>query len=140
MPSARNRIIGVQFYKYKIAGFLHWGYNFWFSQHSRGPIDPYRNTDANYAFPSGDAFLVYPGEQGPIESIRLEVFYEALQDLRALQLLEQLYGRSYVIEALEERFHESITFNSYPREAEWILSFRDWVNYQIKEKIGMNDD
>ena len=29
MPSARNRIYGVQLYKYKIIGILHWGYNFY---------------------------------------------------------------------------------------------------------------
>ena len=89
MPSARNRIIGMQLYKYNISGFLHWGFNFWLSQYSIKPIDPFKNTDANYAFPSGDAFMVYPGESGPVESIRLQVFHEALQDLRALQLLDR---------------------------------------------------
>ena len=32
MPAARSRILGVQMYKYNIAGFLHWGYNFYYSQ------------------------------------------------------------------------------------------------------------
>ncbi|AZN39976.1 DUF4091 domain-containing protein [Paenibacillus albus] len=135
MPSARNRILGIQLYKFQIEGFLHWGYNFWFAQYSTKSIDPYRNTDANYAFASGDAFLVYPSEGTPVESIRLEVFYEALQDLRALQLLEQLYGRDYVLAGLEEGLEQPITFSQYPRETEWLLAKREWVNEQIRAKI-----
>ncbi|NQX66196.1 DUF4091 domain-containing protein [Paenibacillus alba] len=131
MPSARNRILGIQLYKYQITGFLHWGYNFWYSQYARKEIDPYRTTDAEAAFPSGDAFIVYPGEHGPIESIRLKVMQEALQDLRALQLLESLIGRERVINGLEEGLDDPITFKCYPREADWLLAKRAWINQTI---------
>ncbi|QHT63275.1 DUF4091 domain-containing protein [Paenibacillus lycopersici] len=135
MPSARNRILGIQLYKFNMAGFLQWGYNFWYSQQSRHEIDPYRVTDAIHAFPSGDAFLVYPGtDDKPVESIRLEVLREALQDLRALQLLEELYGREYVLAGLEEGLDEPISFSRYPREAEWLLAKREWVNAKLVEK------
>jgi hypothetical protein len=133
MPSFRNRVLGIQLYKYKIAGFLHWGYNFWYSQHSRKAIDPFKNTDANYSFPSGDAFLVYPGEDGPIESIRLEVLNEALQDLRALQLLESIVGREQVLTLLEEGLDHEITFEQYPQDQEWYLQKRGQINDKIKE-------
>lgn len=132
-PSARNRISGIQFYKYNIAGFLHWGYNFWYSRLSKNQIDPFSNTDADKGFPSGDAFLVYPGEEGPIESIRLEVFYDVLQDLRALRLLDKLIGRENVIQLLEGSLEKSITFSDYPRESEWLLSKREEVNKAIFE-------
>ena len=59
MPSARNRILGVQLYKYNIKGFLQWGYNFWYSQFSLSEIDPYLTTDSGGAFPSGDPFTKY---------------------------------------------------------------------------------
>ncbi|GIP28525.1 hypothetical protein J23TS9_36550 [Paenibacillus sp. J23TS9] len=137
MPSARNRILGYQLYKYDAAGFLHWGYNFWYTQYSKQVIDPFRVTDAGGAFPSGDAYLVYPGEDGPIESIRMEVMYEALQDLRALRLLEELMGRDEVLAALDEGLDEPITFSCYPRNADWILSKRDWINGKIKEHMLM---
>ncbi|MDR0267330.1 DUF4091 domain-containing protein [Paenibacillus sp.] len=136
MPSARNRILGYQLYKYNAAGFLHWGYNFWYKQYSKGVIDPFRVTDAGGGFPSGDAFLVYPGEQGPIESIRMEVMREALQDMRALRLLEAWIGRDAVLAALDEGLDEEITFSSYPRDASWLLSKREWMNSKIKEHIG----
>ncbi|GIP17465.1 hypothetical protein J40TS1_31070 [Paenibacillus montaniterrae] len=130
-PSARNRIIGIQLYKYNIEGFLHWGYNFWYTQFSRKAIDPFKITDAGLAFCSGDAYLVYPGEDGPIESIRMEVLYEALQDLRALKLLESLVGRTAVLELIEEGLEEPITFTSYPHSADWLLQLRERINRAI---------
>lgn len=132
-PSARNRISGIQFYKFNVTGFLHWGYNFWYSRLSKKQIDPFKNTDADKGFPSGDAFLVYPGEEGPIESIRLEVFYDVLQDQRALQLLEQLTSREEVIDLLEKSLEHPITFKQYPRESEWLLAKREEVNQRIAE-------
>jgi hypothetical protein len=132
-PSARSRIIGLQLYKFRIAGFLQWGYNFWYSQNSIKPIDPYRVTDAGGSFPSGDAFVVYPGEDGPIESLRLEVFYEALQDLRALELLESKIGRESVLALLEEGLDQPITFSEYPSEAAWLLEKRELINRKIAE-------
>ncbi|OAS15618.1 DUF4091 domain-containing protein [Paenibacillus oryzisoli] len=131
MPSARNRVIGVQLYKFQIAGFLHWGYNFWNTQYSLQAIDPYRVTDAGRSFPSGDAFLVYPGEEGPVESIRMEVFYEGLQDLRALQLLESLVGREQVLTLIEEGLTEPLSFSQFPSDAEWLLGLRERVNRAI---------
>jgi hypothetical protein len=133
MPSFRNRVLGMQLYKYKLAGFLHWGYNFWYSQFSKKPIDPFKNTDANYSFPSGDAFIVYPGENGPIESIRLEVLYEALQDVRALRLLEGYIGRNNVIELLEDKLEQEITFIEYPLDAQWYVQKREQINGEIKK-------
>ncbi|MGG1516886.1 DUF4091 domain-containing protein [Paenibacillus oryzisoli] len=133
MPSARNRVIGVQLYKFRIAGFLHWGYNFWNTQYSLQAIDPYRVTDAGRSFPSGDAFLVYPGDAGPVESIRMDVLYEGLQDLRALQLLESLVGRDCVLALIEEGLSEPLSFSRYPRDAEWLLGLRERVNQAISD-------
>jgi hypothetical protein len=136
MPSSRNRIIGLQLYKYNVAGLLHWGYNFWYSQYSRKVLNPYQVTDADRSFPSGDAFLVYPGEHGPVESIRLEVFFEALQDLRALQLLETVVGKDNVLRLLEEGLSQPITFSEYPRSAGWLLHIREKVNGILATKLA----
>ncbi|MFB9329374.1 DUF4091 domain-containing protein [Paenibacillus aurantiacus] len=135
MPSSRNRVIGLQLYKFGLQGFLHWGFNFWYSQYSRKAIDPFRVTDADASFPSGDAFLVYPGESGPIESIRLEVFTEALQDLRALELLESRIGKEAVVALLEEGLEQPITFSEYPRSAEWLLEVREKINRRIDNLV-----
>ncbi|OBZ17591.1 DUF4091 domain-containing protein [Bacillus sp. FJAT-26390] len=133
MPSARNRVIGLQLYKFGLQGFLHWGYNFWYSQYSLDQqLDPFRTTDAKLAFPSGDAYLVYPGKEGPIESIRLEVLYEGIQDLRALELLEQKIGKQKTVELMEQDLAEPLTFANYPRgSGEWLLAARERINQAL---------
>lgn len=136
MPSYRNRIIGTQLYKYNISGFLHWGYNFYYSQYSKEVINPFIITDAKNAFPSGDAFSVYPGKDGPIESLRLNVFFDALQDIRAMELLKEYKGKDYVVDLMEKLAGEEITFKQYPKSAEFILEFRQKLNEEIKENIS----
>lgn len=137
MPSQRNRVLGMQLYKFDVKGFLQWGHNFWYSQYSIREINPFEESDAGKAFPSGDAYVVYPGENGtPLNSIRMKVFYDALQDMRALQLLECLTGRENTLELLEEGLSESITFNSYPHSEEWQLEKREQINAAIKEHIN----
>ena len=131
MPSCRSRILGCQLYKYRIEGFLHWGFNFWFTQLSKAVIDPYKVTDAGGAFPSGDAFAVYPLDDAGevVASLRLYVFAEALQDLRALELLESLTDRK-TVEALLEDIEE---FNQFPRSPSYLLNLRQTVNARIAE-------
>lgn len=136
MPSARNRIIGLQLYKFDIEGFLQWGYNFYYSQLSRGLINPFLTTDARNAFPSGDPFSVYPGDGKAIESIRLKVFKEALQDVQALQLLEQYIPKDEIIRMMEQDAGCVLEFDCYPKGAEFILNFREKVNRMIKEVVG----
>lgn len=132
MPSARTRIIGVQMYLYGIEGFLHWGYNFYNSQYSLRKINPYLVTDGGDAFPSGDSFLVYPGEDGrAVESLRLLVLEEGFSDYRALKLLEERRGREYVHALVEELAGGRITFRDYPREAGFLLCLRKRVNREL---------
>ena len=134
MPSARNRILGVQLYLYQIAGFLHWGFNFYNTQYSKKHLDPYAETAAGSVFPSGDSFLVYPGEGGmPEESVRLMVLYEALEDIRAFELLESLAGRERVCEIIGEGLEEPITFKKYPKDSAWLIGLRERINAEIEK-------
>ncbi|MGO5052543.1 DUF4091 domain-containing protein [Lachnospiraceae bacterium LCP25S3_G4] len=137
MPSARNRIYGVQLYKYNIIGILHWGYNFYNSQFSTDHINPYEITDANGAFPSGDPFIVYPGKDGhPVESIRMMVHYEALTDLRAFKLLESLTSKDYVMTLIEEDLVEPLTFIQYPKSDMYLIQLRNKVNREIAKRMS----
>lgn len=137
MPSMRNRVLGLQLYKFGVKGFLHWGYNFYFSQYSIREIDPFAVTDAGGAFSSGDSFVVYPGKDGtPLLSLRLPVFMDGLQDMRALQLLESLAGREKALAVLEEGLTKPLTFRDYPHEDEWLLDVRERVNRAISEYAG----
>ncbi len=52
-------------------------------------IDPFTVSDGN-ARPGradGDTFVVYPKENGPVDSIRWEVFSESLRDYALLETL-----------------------------------------------------
>ena len=102
-------------------------------QYSRFPIDPFRVTDGAFFVPAGDAFLVYPGKEGPLESIRMEVFYEALQDLRALQSLEIYIGKEAVVSIIEDDLDTPITFSEYPKDATWLIQKRDRINRMIEQ-------
>lgn len=133
MPGARNCCIGLQLYHGKIEGFLHWGYNFWMTQYATQVIDPYRVSDAGGAFPAGDSFSVYPGENGPVAAVGLELFHEALQDLRALELAEELAGRTCV-----EKLYAGIPWQAFSNSAdcsEEVLELRTKVNALIRKLI-----
>ena len=132
MPSARNRILGVQLYKFNIEGFLQWGFNFYNSQYSLYPVDPYLITDGDGFGPAGDCFQVYPGKGGvPEESIRMMVTDEAMNDLRAFQLLESLRGRDFVLALIEEGLEQPISFDRYPTGDAYLLRLRERVNREI---------
>lgn len=136
MPSYRNRIIGVQLYKYAIKGFLHWGYNYYNCQYSYHAVNPFVSTDGNYFAPAGDAFSVYPARDGTaLESLRLVVFHDALQDMRALEKCESLYGREYVRKLIEETAGGNITFKEYPKTQHFLLTLREKVNQSIKASL-----
>ena len=134
MPLARTRIIGAQFWKYNIAGFLQWGYNFYYTQYSRREINPFTITDGDGFAPAGDAFSVYPAPGGkPYRSLRLTAFFEALCDTGALRLAEKLCGKEAVLSVLERE--GTLTFSSYPHDAEFILSTREKINEMIEKSI-----
>ena len=134
--SIRTRVIGYQMYKFGIKGFLHWGYNFYYTQLSKAVIDPYKVSDAGGKFPSGDSYVVYPAQDGTAyHSIRLKVFFDALQDMAALNTLEKLTNKQECLKIIEENGKHSITFTDYPHDDEWLLGTREIVNAKIKEII-----
>ena len=131
-PGCRTRILGLLMYRFRLDGFLHWGYNFYNSQYSLCPIDPYQTTDAGGAFPAGDPFLVYPGADGrPEESMRLMHMDEAMADLCAFTALEQLAGREAALACIEGE----PAFDQYPQDEDYLLGVRETVNRRIEEAL-----
>lgn len=136
-PAQRNRVLGFQLYKYGAAGFLHWGYNFWYTQYSKKKINPFEVTDAGGAFPAGDSFSVYPNRDGtPYVSTRLKVFYDGLQDMLALETLEKLTSREYALGVLQRGLEKEITFSEYPHSDEWLLETRQRINTAIQKNCN----
>lgn len=133
MPSSRTRILGLQLYLYRIEGFLQWAYNFYYSQYADYPLSPWQSTDADGFAPAGDAMQVYPGlDQKPVESLRMMVFFHALQDLRALEKLEQKIGRDALLELVRGVNGSLPTLTSYPLEADYLLRLRQKVNEALE--------
>ena len=126
MPLGRTRILGIQLWLHRIEGFLHWGYNFYNNQYSYDTIDPFLHTDGEFFAPSGDTFLVYPGDNGtPWESMRLNAIREGMEDMRLLDLAAERLGRERVEAILLEEAGGTLTFTSYPTEPKFFHSLHD---------------
>jgi hypothetical protein len=128
MPSCRNRAIGMQCFKYDIAGFLHWGFNFYNNMYSVDAINPYLDATGELQVPAGDSFMVYPAPDGTtLPSIRLMVFREALEDLAAMKLCAEKHGKEAVVNAMETVFGD-IRFDRCPTTGEQMLAVRAAVD------------
>ncbi|RDV45002.1 hypothetical protein DOE76_09730 [Leifsonia sp. ku-ls] len=122
-PTARTRAIGAQLFAGGHPGFLHWGYTFYYDQHSRNLVDPFADTSAGGAYPGGDPFLVYPGADGrPWRSIRFRAIADAMNDHRLLTLAADRLGRDAVFAALQAEGDWSL--DHWPRDPEAILRVR----------------
>lgn len=130
LPSVRNRVLGRQLFAFDAPGFLHWGYNFWWSQFSLRPIDPFEETCADGSFFGGDAFAVYPGPDGSAWlSIRHRVFAQAMADHRALTWLARLSDPASVKALIDEG--GTLTYSSFSYDVGQHLASRRAVDERI---------
>ncbi|MBA3847570.1 MAG: DUF4091 domain-containing protein [Planctomycetes bacterium] len=109
---------GFLFHATRVQGFLHWGFNYWYRFQTTELIDPFQVSDAG-GWPSwahGDTFVVYPGVDGPIDSIRWEIFAEAMQDLALMRQLG--------VDPDSAVFKGVNAFDDFPREEAWIHAAR----------------
>ena len=137
MPSYRTRSIGMQWYKYGIRGFLHWGYNFYNNFESDSTVNPFIELSGEAWTPAGDPFVVYPGIGGKvIESLRAEVFYHAIEDNAAMHLAERLCSRDKVIEAIEEILGDEVSITRCAYSSSEMDAVREKINLMIKENIA----
>lgn len=127
LPSIKNRILGVLLYKYNCTGFLQWGFNFYYTQHSKREVDPFKESDAGGAFPSGDSYVVYPDKNGaPLSSLRQKVFYDGFQDISVLKALEKKHSREFVLDYIKEKLGD-INFRNYPMDNETFMEFKEGI-------------
>ena len=123
MPGERIRVLGMQMYLNGVKGFLHWGYNFYNSVLSDEAVDPYLITDCGGGLQSGDAYCVYPGKDGALDSIRYENFYDGIQDYKLFKCLERKIGREKAEELLLENGFKK-TFTDYPHSIRTLKKIR----------------
>ena len=135
LPSVRNRVLGRQLFAFDAPGFLHWGYNFWWSQFALEPIDPFQETCAGGPFFGGDAFAVYPGPDGtPWLSIRHRVFAQAMADHRALTWLAALTDSASAKALIDEG--GTLTYSSFSYDVGEHLGSRRAVDERILSALS----
>lgn len=78
LPLIKTRLLHWINYRYGVTGYLHWGYNQWTAD------DPFTHTTRPHNgppyLPAGDPWIVYPGENGPLDSIRFEAMRDGIDD------------------------------------------------------------
>jgi len=81
-PLIKTRLLHWINFRYGITGYLHWGYNFWTAD------DPFKKLTREHGgppyLPAGDAWIVYPGKDGPLDSIRFEAMRDGINDYELL--------------------------------------------------------
>jgi len=86
-PLLKTRLLHWINYRYGVTGYLHWGYNQWTAE------SPFTHTTRPHPgppyLPAGDPWIVYPGKDGPLDSIRFEAMRDGIADYALLQALER---------------------------------------------------
>ncbi len=86
-PSIAYRVLPWMCWKYRVEGLLYWCVNFWRTDPWVEPM----NTEWRQ---NGNGSLFYPGPDGPVDSIRLEVLRDGLEDYEYLWLLRGLVAEA----------------------------------------------
>ena len=77
-PLIKTRLLHWINFAYNITGYLHWGYNHWTQD------NPVTHTTRPHGgppyLPAGDPWVVYPGSDGPLDSIRWEAMRDGVAD------------------------------------------------------------
>ncbi|SIO30157.1 protein of unknown function [Singulisphaera sp. GP187] len=129
-PLSKIRMSGWLFYRHQANGFLHWGFNYWDKMEKEEAGDPFHDgSNASYpGIPFGDPFMIYPGPDGPIDSIRWEVFAESLQDYAILQTAGIAPG--------DAMLSDIKTYADFPKDPEWLAKTLRKV---LKSPVGVAD-
>ncbi len=89
-PAVESRMLPWIAASKELDGFLRWAYNSW-------PEDVFN--DPVFIFSQGDEYMVYPGANGPMSSIRWEQLREGIEDF---ELVGQLRARQPENEVLKQ--------------------------------------
>jgi len=88
-PLLKVRLLHWFNFRYGLAGYLHWGWNYWTPEPMKA-TQPIINANTTL-LPAGDAFIVYPDpvRKSVFSSIRQEAMLEGIEDYELLRLLKQ---------------------------------------------------
>ncbi len=92
MEKIRQVYFGWGGSKYNTMGYLHWGLN----QYKADPFNqsvikhPSPVAGPNNFLPAGDTHVIYPGEEGPLSSLRFEAHRIGCEDYELLEMLKKI--------------------------------------------------
>ncbi|MFQ6097652.1 MAG: glycoside hydrolase domain-containing protein [Armatimonadota bacterium] len=122
----KTRILHWMNWHFEAPGYLHWGLNHWTD-------DPFASTQKGN-LPPGDAFIIYPGSEGPMNSIRWEAMRDGLEDYEYLHLLAKRTGSRETSTRFTGRLIHSII--DYEHDPAALLSTRREIAEAIVEAGG----
>lgn len=79
-PPMSSRMLGWEVARYRLDGYLRWTYNSW-------PADVFERPSHRYG--QGDEYIIYPGQDGPVSSVRWESLRDGLDDTEIFRLLRE---------------------------------------------------
>ncbi len=98
-PLIESRIIWWQMFQHDVEGMLYWGLNIWERDRNEqpiadasGPLLDWSNTTRGLDWLNGDGVLLYPGEHGPLGSVRLSAIRDGLEDHELLRMYRSQRG------------------------------------------------
>jgi len=120
-PLIETRLLFWLNWKYRLDGYLHWGLNRW----TEKPFE-----DVGDDLPPGDRYIIYPGKDGPINSIRWEAQREGLQDYEYFWLLAQK------TKEIKEKFGNAANFIDENQRSDEIcrMVIRSFTEYETDPK------
>lgn len=121
-PSTRIRTFGAISYCNIFVSL----FNLWFNNHfSKGAksLSAAFDTSSQNSLPAGLGFLVYPGIDGPMPSIRLKQLHFALQDIAAIKQIANTIPRERIVSRIEKKY--KLTVRNNLMDADDFLKMRE---------------
>ena len=104
-PPLEGRLLSWQQYAEKCDGVFNWGINYWFRRKPTKDADTYLDEwtyGRGISGMTGDGLMIYPGESGPLPSIRLANVRDGVQDYEWMKMAEEAVGRDAVARHVEK--------------------------------------
>ena len=124
-PGTDPRVLFWQLHRFGITGFLYWAINYW-------EKDPWKDP-MTYPGGNADGSLLYPGRDGPVDSLRWELTRDGIEDYDYLELARRkaaslrAAGKAAQAAKLEALYHaDEVTsdWKQYTEEPQVIMAHR----------------
>jgi len=118
MERLRQVYFGWAAAKYNTFGYLHWGLNWYRADPFKMSVVKHHSPLAgpNNYLPAGDTHIIYPGEDRPLSSLRLEAYRVGIEDYELLQLLKKRDKKmvdKYIAELFSDYTHYCLSLKQY---------------------------